>query len=92
MFNMAEHYKFEDFVVGTAVVCVGQNGQKIVGVVIDKSNTTTNNDDYYSTFDVFWEGCVGSSRFIKEYFNKDYYALIPLRDWKKFKKQLRGEV
>ena len=89
MFNMTEHYEFDDFVVGTAVACVGHNGKKIVGVVVNKTN---GDNYYYDTFDVFWEGHTIPSSIVKEYFNKDYYALTLLRDWKKFKKQLRCEV
>ncbi len=83
MFNVTEHYNFDDFVVGTAVVCVDQDGQKIVGVVVNK---TDGNNYYPNRFEVFWEGCT----FPSEYFDKEYYSFCKLKDWKKFKKHLRG--
>lgn len=79
MFKSNDYYNFEDFKVGSAVVCYYQH-KKHVGIV------TAMEEDYLN---IFWEGDSYVSNHSKYEFDSGRKSFALLKDWKKYKEQMK---
>jgi len=81
MFKSNDYYNFEDFKVGSAVVCYYQN-KKYVGII-------THREEYY--LHIFWEGDDSVSEHSKYHFDSGRKSFALLKDWKKYKEQMKDD-
>lgn len=79
MFKSNDYYNFEDFKIGSAVVCYYQH-KKYVGIV------TAMEEDYLN---IFWEGDNYASNHSKYEFDPRRKSFALLKDWKKYKEQMK---
>lgn len=79
MYNSYEHYQFDDFSVGEAVITYCGT-LKFIGIIVEK------NSDWLK---IFWEGNSYAIHFTKQEFDKGIH-FCKYKDRKKLKKQVRG--
>lgn len=79
MFKSNDYYNFEDFKVGSTVVCYYQH-KKYVGIVTHMGEDCLH---------IFWEGDDSVSEHSKYQFDSGRKSFALLEDWKKYKEQMK---